>query len=94
MDEVYDFVTANGIPFRALIDRDIPGKPVVKFFDQRYDFTPDGQFVSSYYVSTLVGNGYDPLSNSGLCLDGGIPNWTIDARSFRTVAHWLIEMVG
>lgn len=88
MDEIYDFTAANGTPFRAVIKR---GKSVreslIRFYDTRYDFTEHGQyFGAEYYVETLM-SGYERLSKSGLCLYGGVPAWSIDARSFRTLAN-------
>jgi hypothetical protein len=96
MDEIYDFIAVNGVSFRALLTHDADnGKPLVKFYDRRFDFTPNGQyFGASYYVSTLVGTGYESCSRDGLDLQSGVPDWSIDARSFRTVAHWLMEMVA
>lgn len=93
--EFYDFVAANGIPFRALISTrgSFSGEPTVTFFDRRYNFTPNGQPTgASYYLSTLMGSSYERLSESGLCLHGGEPDWTLDARSFRTLANWILEV--
>jgi hypothetical protein len=52
--------------------------PMVEFYDADYAgkpyFTKVGQFVSRYYLSTLTER---PVA--GLCLDGGIPKWSIAA---------------
>lgn len=65
------------------------GSPLVEFYDLRYrnvrGFTPDGQFVSRYYLEALVGRD----ERYGLDLQGDVPNWTIDAATMRTVAAWL-----
>jgi hypothetical protein len=100
MDDVYetlDFVSARGIPFRAVLSlkNSSTGELTVAFYDQRYDFTVNGQFTgASYYVSTLLGSGYERLCEAGLSLHGGVPDWTLDTRSFRTVANWAMEVVG
>jgi hypothetical protein len=73
-------------------------EPLVEFYDARYrnvrGFTPDGQFVSRYYLETLLGRDEQPLSAGksrryGLDLQGDVPNWTIDATTMRTVGRWL-----
>jgi hypothetical protein len=62
---------------------------MVEFYDSRYDF-PDsmgrGQFVSRYYVSTLEeGN----QNGEGLCLDGGIPEWSVSAEGMKQVLEYI-----
>ena len=63
--------------------------PMVEFYDSRYDF-PDfmgrGQFVSRYYVSTLTENGE---YGRGLCLDGGIPEWSVSADGMKQVLEYI-----
>lgn len=52
--------------------------PMVEFYDIRFlgpGFTKVGQFVSRYALSTLLQHG----EGRGLCLDGGVPDWTISA---------------
>lgn len=67
---------------------------VVAFYDAtaRRDvaqWVKHGQFVSSYYLSTLMTDRED-LSEGGLCLDGGNADvWTVPAESMRTVFKWL-----
>ena len=92
-----DVRAANGIPFRVVYVP--PGqeslnfprlaadeRDLVEFYDLRHPHTPDGQFVSRYYVDTLMeGRTLD----YGLDLDGGIEDWTIDARTMRVVLGWL-----
>lgn len=63
------------------------GETLVEFYDARYDFTPLGQFVSRYYLSTLMSP--DVYPNSGLSLDLGIPNWTVTAEGMRQVRQAL-----
>jgi hypothetical protein len=65
------------------------GKPLVEFYDARYPHTEFGQFVARYYVETILeGDGYGP-KDSGLSLDGGIPEWTVSASDMVTVRNFL-----
>lgn len=63
--------------------------PLLEFYDATYEgpkFGPLGQFVSRYYVSTIMGiqeNSY------GLCLDGGIPEWQVNGQSIATIQDWI-----
>jgi hypothetical protein len=54
---------------------------MVEFWD-----TTHNQFVSRYYIKTLQ----DRDQDYGLCLDGGVPVWSIDAAAMQTV-HKFIE---
>ena len=64
-------------------------KPLVEFYDVRYPHTEFGQFVSRYYVSTILGeDGYVP-KNSGLNLHGGVPEWTVSEQDMETVRDFL-----
>jgi len=58
--------------------------PMVEFYDWKYanqkTFGPRGQFVSRYCLSTLA-----KQMGGGLCLDGGIPEWRVDAGAMREV---------
>lgn len=58
---------------------------LVEFYDLRYPHTPDGQFVSRYYVDTLLRD----IRGHELDLDGGIDDWTVDADTMRVVLGWL-----
>jgi len=90
-----DILSYTGKPLRVLL---IPAgeqspnfqcmkpdtKNLLEFYDARYDLTPDGQFISRYYLETLK------RSNSfhGLDLHGGEPDWKIDGRSLTLVLEW------
>jgi hypothetical protein len=97
MGKVYDFVAENEVPFRAVIGENHYGhsnKPVVTFYDRRYPHTENGQHTgATYYLDTLMDD-YERLSKSGLCLHGGVPDWQIGAREFRTVANWILEVTA
>lgn len=63
--------------------------PLVEFYDSRFP-TKDseiGQFVSRYYLDTLL----DRDNSLGLCLQGGVPDWTIDVKSMGKINEWLKE---
>jgi hypothetical protein len=96
------FIAANGVPFTAryLFAGDAYGRtgafttkePMVEFYDARYRrpesdsplFTEYGQFVSSYYVSTLN----EHSAGVGLDLQGDVPSWKLDGRTFDKFAAW------
>ena len=59
--------------------------PLVEFYDNRYPHTQYGQFVSRYNLSTLLNR----QENTGLCLDGGVSDWSIDSKTMKTVTSWL-----
>lgn len=59
-------------------------KPVAKFFDCRYEHTDLGQFVSSYYVDTLLED-----HGGGLDLMGYEPTWKISAAGMDRVRNFL-----
>jgi hypothetical protein len=59
---------------------------VVEFYDSRYPHTPDGQFISRYYASTL-------LEDEGMChgmdLYGGEKDWKINGPEIELVRGWV-----
>ena len=62
---------------------------MVEFYDSRYDhadFLGRGQFVSRYYVSTLLEESQYP---NGLSLDGGIPEWSVSADGMNQVLEFI-----
>ena len=78
-----------GLDFCLTHDGD---KPLVEFYDVRYPHTEFGQFVSRYYVETILEDkGYGDKAR-GLQLDGGIPEWTVTASDMVTVRNYLKEM--
>ena|SRR5579875_3077543 len=98
MNKIMDFVS-NGIPFRVRIieQGDKFGSnyciinrnrvPIVHFYDRRYNSSGNGQFISSYYLSTLLHKD----TKNGLCLQGGVPDWNISSASMSSVVSWLEE---
>ena len=58
--------------------------PLIEFYDMSADpkkFGPRGQFVSSYYASTLA----YMRDGTGLRLHGGVPEWEVDGATLRPV---------
>ena len=67
--------------------------PMVEFYDTRYnqaDWMGRGQFVSRYYVDTILDGDYP----GGLCLDGGIPEWTVSAAEMLDVKAYLMGVAA
>lgn len=96
MDErIIDIVSANRIPFRVVYgkrqyrDGSYSSFEVVSFYDRRFPHTAHGQFVSDYNPETML----ERERGYGLNLDGGVPNWTIDAGTMDLVRSWLIHHV-
>lgn len=97
-DEVMSITAENGVRFNARILREgdqygtsgtlfweHEDRPGVEFYDARHGHTDFGQFVSRYFVETILeGN-----PARGLDLYGGEPSWTIDGRSMLLVRQWL-----
>jgi hypothetical protein len=62
---------------------------MVEFYDSRYtdgDFAERGQFVSRYYITTLLEGSQYP---NGLCLDGGIPAWSVSADGMKEILEYI-----
>ena len=68
--------------------------PMAEFYDATYAdlgwFGPHGQFVSRYYISTLLESQH---RGRGLDLCGYEPAWTIDAGTMETVYEFISEEV-
>lgn len=78
------------------------GEPTIAFYDRRYaeKFAAYnggnlwGQFVSSYYVSTLRGDSpagpaRGDVPAFGLNLHGGIESWSLSPEAMKLVFTWL-----
>lgn len=59
------------------------GIPLAEFYDPRYDHTDLGQFVTRYYVGTLL------VARGGLILDMGVPGWTVSGYTMKRIREWL-----
>lgn len=68
-------------------------EPMIEFWDARYDHVPGrGQFVTRYFVSTIL-DGLDNASYPlGLCLDFGVPSWTVSPNGMRQIVDYLRSM--
>ena len=78
-----------GLDFKLVHDKD---EPLVEFYDGRHEHTDYGQFVSRYYADTLL-KGFQPGA-TGLCLDGGIPEWTIGRQAYLRILIWMRKIVN
>ena len=72
------------------------GLPLVEFYDMSQDPVtfPGGQFVSRYYMDTLLGTdnlklGLPIRDMQALSLDGGVSAWTVSGIDLSNVAAWL-----
>lgn len=65
-------------------------EPLVEFYDTRYPHTEYGQFVSRYNIKTLLRNQKD----SGICLEGRVPDWYIEGKEMNKVIDWLQEHIN
>jgi hypothetical protein len=70
--------------------------PLIEFYDARYDHNEwagfCGQFISRYYLSTLEENRGFHERGCGLDLDGGIPDWKVDAGSMLSIFQWIDQV--
>lgn len=97
----YNFTSTNEVPFVVRIVRSgdrfgLDGclehkgdNPMIEFYDARFDHNPwlpfKGQFVSRYYLTTLIGH------RGGLMLDGGVPAWDLNEADFEGVMQWVSD---
>jgi hypothetical protein len=62
------------------------GRTLVEFYDtNKSDPDANVQFVSSYYVSTLISSG----SKNGLCLDTGSSTWVLSETELEEVLNFI-----
>lgn len=90
-------ITSHNVPFtiRLVAQGDKVGlkgdlthekpEPLVEFYDKRYPHSQYGQFIGSYYLSTMLD------STKGFNLDGGVPDWNVREPEMNTVRQWLNE---
>lgn len=62
------------------------GDPMVEFYDTRYG-EGRGQFFQRYYIDTLL------ASQGGLCLMGGVPEWSLSGDDMQKVRDFLTNEV-
>ena len=107
-----EFTAANGIPFTIRIvfkggqyglnDCLVHDKaePMIEFHDARYKtrgFDPElGQFVTRYYLKTLLGLDQWGSGNvrNGINLHLGEPNWKIDGETLVKIVSWVIDYLA
>lgn len=60
---------------------------LVEFYDAKHTaLMPRGQFVSRYYIYTLLGH---RPGHVGLALDGGVPEWSISPKGVQEIQRYL-----
>lgn len=104
MPRILDVTAANGVPFRvvylaggetSIYQSSDTDAPLVEFYDRRHPFTEHGQFTGGrYYADTLLGIGLGAgarvgSDGRGLNLQGGEPDWTLDADTATQVVAWI-----
>lgn len=67
--------------------------PMIEFYDSRFTNGADGhrgQFITRYYVSTLLESYYP----HGLCLDGGVDAWAVSADGMTQIIEFIQEVTA
>lgn len=66
-------------------------EPLVEFYDTRYLHTQFGQFVSRYFLSTMMETG--PKTINGLTLDTGSDSWFLTPQGVLHTQYWLQGLI-
>lgn len=79
----------------VVVDKD--GMQVAKFYDVSQDPKrfPGGQFVSSYYVESLMGDDWMNKSIKDmnmLDLYGEVPSWKVEKKDLQDIYNWLLTI--
>jgi hypothetical protein len=67
-------------------------QPMIEFYDSRYPHTKFGQFISRYFVGTLLDQEgfYGSGTDGEWCLDGGNRDeWTVSSKDMKTVRDYI-----
>jgi len=79
-------------------DGDRADDAMVEFYDATYarepGHGPRGQFVSRYYLTTLIGVDHFHQGGEldrGIDLDGGVPVWQVSAANVRQAVAWAVR---
>lgn len=89
--QIYVVSQLTKVPFLVVLDES-GEKPLVEFFDARYYHTMFGQPTGGkYFAETLLGlDGFGrEIGLCGLCLQGDVPQWTIDPQTCKLIVAWL-----
>jgi len=62
------------------------GEPVLEFYDPRWPYTPLGQFISRYYVKTLLN------TTGALQLELCTPEWVVSADDLEESKNWVRKL--
>lgn len=61
------------------------GKPIVEFYDKRYDHTSLGQFVSSHFIDDIL----ETADDLDFCLNPDSKDWSLSGFKMRQVKYHL-----
>lgn len=84
------FVPKGELKPNSYDEEETAKEDTVQFYDRRYPHTPDGQFITNYYVTTLLDN---RLKINGLDLYGGEPDWIVDPSSMEFILEWVSKCI-
>ncbi len=96
-EKTFEFTGASGVPFCARMVKKGQGygrwdgekwamthageRPMVEFYDRRHSHSPNGQFVSRYYLETVE---EAESRGSGLLLDTGSSDWHLSGADLSS----------
>ena len=86
IDKFYVHIVRDGDRLRDCLTH--TGEPMAEFYDTRHrEGRVLWQFVSRYFVKTLL------ASEGGLCLMGGVPDWSLSGEDMQIVREFLTNEV-
>ena len=93
MTPTIDVFGVNHTPIRVLLllkqyNNPLPTDNLIEFYDARYNHTPNGQFISRYFLKTLTDNP-DSIRQHGLNLYASIKDWAINPRTMSMILDWI-----
>lgn len=90
-----DKVAGGSVPWSAAEQAPSAlGLPTIEFYDERQDkerFT-GGQFVTSYYLETLLSSLERMSWRNALVLDGDVPSWVVSGSDLKALDAWLEQV--
>lgn len=83
-----DILGISNTPMRVIL-KILGDKSLVQFRDSRYDeHSIDGQFISEYYVSTIL-ESFDNNKMIDLDLYHGVHDWQVSSSNMKIVVKWI-----
>jgi len=71
----------DNIKFNAVLEDNL-----VAIYDAQFRFTEHGQFITRYFQKTIL-----EMTNSGLNLDGGVPEWYLTAGNILDLQNFILN---